>query len=250
MKNLFFILVLISISGCDNDFTPDCFQASGDIIQQEIKFSSFNKIIVFDRVQLIISQGDTQKVVLETGENLYNEIKIRVEDNILKIKDRNACNLVRNFGVTKVYVTSPDIIEIRNSSGSTVESRGVLAFEDLNLVSDDQLLEDEFHVDGDFKLDSLDVGIIRINSNGLSTFYLKGKARQAFFRLNDSDTRIEAGELEVQFVNLFHRSTNKMIVNPQQSIKGKIVSLGNVIAKNRPPIVEVEELYTGKLIFE
>ncbi|HBL79751.1 MAG TPA: DUF2807 domain-containing protein, partial [Aequorivita sp.] len=34
------------------------------------------------------------------------------------------------------------------------------------------------------------------------------------------------------------------------AIRGKIVSLGNVISKNRPAIVEVEELYRGKLIFE
>ena len=41
-----------------------------------------------------------------------------------------------------------------------------------------------------------------------------------------------------------------MIVNPQQSISGELRSTGNVIAKNRPPIVEVEEFYTGRLIFD
>ena len=41
-----------------------------------------------------------------------------------------------------------------------------------------------------------------------------------------------------------------MIVNPQASIKGSIFGTGDVISVNRPPVVEVEELYTGRLIFE
>jgi len=41
-----------------------------------------------------------------------------------------------------------------------------------------------------------------------------------------------------------------MVVNPQNSIRGKIVSFGDVISKNRPPVVEVEELYKGRLRFE
>ena len=41
-----------------------------------------------------------------------------------------------------------------------------------------------------------------------------------------------------------------MIVNPQQSIIGEIRSLGDVISKNIPPVVEVTEYYTGTLIFD
>lgn len=40
-----------------------------------------------------------------------------------------------------------------------------------------------------------------------------------------------------------------MVVNPQQSIIGQIVSTGDVIAINQPPNVEVEVLFTGQLIF-
>ena len=54
----------------------------------------------------------------------------------------------------------------------------------------------------------------------------------------------------VKELSLYHRSSNKMIVNPIESIQGEILNIGNVIAKNRPPIVEVEELFMGKLIFE
>jgi hypothetical protein len=41
-----------------------------------------------------------------------------------------------------------------------------------------------------------------------------------------------------------------MVVRPIESIRGKIMGIGNVIAKNRPAIIDVEELYRGELIFE
>ena len=41
-----------------------------------------------------------------------------------------------------------------------------------------------------------------------------------------------------------------MIINPQQSLTGVITGTGDVIAVNRPPVVDVEERYTGRLIFE
>ena len=63
-------------------------------------------------------------------------------------------------------------------------------------------------------------------------------------------SRVEASDLIIQNLNIFHRSTNKMIVNPQQSITGEIRSLGDVISKNIPPVVEVTEYYTGTLIFD
>ncbi|WP_232729103.1 head GIN domain-containing protein [Ulvibacter sp. MAR_2010_11] len=240
---------MIVLTSCTSEFAWDCVQESGPIIEREFNVRQFKKIQVWERVQLIVSQGDFQSVRVETGENLMNEIQVVVKDSILTISDRNSCNWVREYGITKVYVTTPNITEIRNSSGLTVESRGILRFRRLKLISEDITAEGVYHTDGDFNLD-LDVGNLNINANGLSKFYLRGKIYSGFFGLFDGDVRIEAAELEVERLYVFHRSTNKMIVNPQDIIRGEIRSLGNVISKNRPRVVEVEELYTGRLIFE
>jgi hypothetical protein len=53
-----------------------------------------------------------------------------------------------------------------------------------------------------------------------------------------------------QNIDIFQRSSNDMIVNPQQTLTGEIRSTGDVILVNTPPIIEVEEFYTGQLIFE
>jgi len=52
-----------------------------------------------------------------------------------------------------------------------------------------------------------------------------------------------------QHVTIFQRSSHDITVNPQQSLKVDIRSVGNVISMNTPPVVEVEEYYTGRLLF-
>lgn len=248
IKRIFLILVVTLLISCDSDSGLNCFQASGDIIQTELTVAPFTKITVWERTQLIIQEGPVQKVVLETGENLLNDIDIKVEDDRLSIINNNGCNLVRDYGITKIYVTSPNITEIRSSTGLPIESIGTLKYPQLKLLSEDQGNEDFYHIDGDFRL-SLDVDYLSVVANGLSTFYLDGDVRDAHFGLYGSDCSILAPDLKIDRLIIFHRSTDVMVVNPQQSIKGRIVSLGDCISKNRPDVVDVDTPYKGKLIF-
>lgn len=249
MKKIFYIVLVLFFAACSSDKGWDCIQTAGTIVQKEVSVPTFTKILVWERIKLFIQQGSEQKIIVETGENLMNDINIFVVDGKLEIHNYNSCNLTRDYKIAKVYITTPNITEIRSSTGYEVESIGVLRFPTLRLFSEDQENDDQYHIDGDFKLE-LEVEDLTIIANGLSKFYLSGSATNAIFGLYAGDCRVYAENLTVQDLTLYHRSTGPMVVNPQLSIKGKIVSLGNVISKNRPPIVEVEELYRGKLIFE
>jgi len=188
-------------------------------------------------------------VVIETGENLRKDVSVEVTDNRLSIRNGNSCNLVRDYEITKVYVTIPDLTWLQNSSGSAIETIGTLKLNELWLRSVNQENDLSIHTDGDFNLD-LDVENLRITNDNVSNFFLTGKVENfnVFFAAGDS--RLDAPNLIVQNYEIFHRGTNKMIIFPIQSIKGELRSSGNVIAKNRPPIVDVVEYYTGRLIFE
>ena len=247
-KTIYFITILLFV-GCDSDKGWDCIQTAGSIVQQEVSMPSFDKVLVWERVKLFVQEGEEQKVVIETGSNLMPDVKLIVIDGRLEIRNNNSCNLVRDYGLTKVFITSPNISEIRSSTGLSIESVGVLSYPSLLLLSEDHAGVGEYHTDGDFKLD-LNVQNLSVVANGLSKFYLNGNAKNASFGLYSGNCRIYAEDLIVQDLSVYHRSTGPMVVNPQQSIKGKIVSMGDIISKNRPPIVEVEELYRGRLIFE
>lgn len=249
MKKVLCIILSIAILSCNSENAPDCFQNSGAIVQQEFSVSDFTKITVFARVELILKQEATQNVVVETGEYLLNDIEVKVENNRLLIINNNACNLTRNYGITKVYVSAPDITEIRNASGLTVRSDGVLAYDNLTLVSEDFNAEDEVNNDGDF---NVKVDCIKLDCviNNLSTIFISGEVDDLRIGYYAGDARFEGRYLIAQNIDIFQRSSNDMIINPQQSLTGEIRSTGDVISVSTPPTVAVEQFYTGQLIFE
>ena len=248
MKRIIYILVLTLIIACDSENSGDCFQKTGSIIQQEIAVNPFNKILVNIDIELIIKEGITQKVIIETGENLLNDVEAIVLEGELILTDNNHCNFVRDYNMTKVYITSPNITEIRSSTQYDIKSDGFLTYPNLTILSEDFTVPDTF-TNGDFRL-QIDNNSFSLVFNNLSNCFISGKTNNLNITFASGISRFEGRNLVAQKVWLWNRGSNDMIVNPQQEIKGKISSVGNVIAVTRPPVVNVEEVYKGRLIFE
>jgi len=224
-------------------------QNSGALVRQEVSVADFSKITVFEKVGLVLKEGDTQKVEIETGEFLFEEVSANVEGDRLILRNENGCNLFRDYGITTVYVTSPNITEIRSSTGLKIKSDGVLSYPFLELFSESVLEPEALTTDGDFDLE-LDSRSVSLVVNGITYFKFRGASENLSLIIASGDSRIEAQELWVDNVFLNHRGTNDMFVNPQVSIRGVIRGNGDVISTNRPETIEVEELYKGKLIFQ
>lgn len=247
MKHYFIIFGLLILLACNSENASDCFQTAGNMIQQEVEVESFNKILVNRDITLVVKQASTHSVLIESGSNLINDVEVKVENNQLILTDNNTCNLVRDFGITKITVNTPTLTEIRTSSQYTISSDGTLSFENLTLISENFNIPGTFTV-GDFNL-QINTNNLTVLSNGLSSYFLSGTVNNLVLSFFAGDGRFEGENLIAQNVEVFHRGSNDMIVNPQQSIKGSIVATGNVIAKNQPPVVDVEELFNGRLIF-
>jgi len=247
-KALFILWIFVLLSGCDSDKAPDCFRKAGQPITKTFELPPFDDIMTYSNVQLFITDGPEQKVQVETGKNLLKDIEISVKDKQLKIKNHNQCHLVRGYKKTKVYVTSPNIKTIKNGSQFAIKSTNTLRYDQLFLISENYQDDGDYHTDGDFKL-SVDCEKLRILNNNISNYYLKGSVQQLDIGIYSGDARVEAADLVAQNITLYHRGTQDVILNPQQSIKGKILSTGNLILVNHPPVVEVERFYTGKLIY-
>lgn len=249
MKNIIYILVLVLVFSCDSENASDCLQTEGSIVQTEFEVTTFNSIQIEDDVTLIIKQSDTQKVMVETGENLLSDVSVKVVDQKLIIQDNNGCNIFRDYGVTKVYVDTPNLIEIRNASSKQVRSEGVLNFPILTLTSNSTGNIDGVIKSGDFYLNIV-CDDFRIAANGQSVFYISGNTNKARINFADEWPKFEGENFIINDLRILQRSGAKMIVNPVEKIKGEIRGTGDVISVNEPPIVAVEEFFTGKLIFQ
>ncbi|WP_053992047.1 head GIN domain-containing protein [Mangrovimonas sp. TPBH4] len=247
MRKLIYIFVLLLIVACDSENANDCFQTSGSIIQQEFEVQEFERILVNRDIEVILAEGDFQ-VLVETGENLINDVSVKVVDGELQLADNNTCNYVRDYGVTKMYVTAPNIKTIRSSTQYDISSKGTLNFPILQLLSEDYNAPDSFTT-GDFRLD-VNASEVKIVANNMASFYITGQTENLFVGFYAGAGRFEGEALIAQHVDIYHRGSNDMIVNPQQSLSGEILGPGDVISLNEPSEVTLETLYTGNLIFQ
>nr|WP_321414340.1 head GIN domain-containing protein [uncultured Allomuricauda sp.] len=243
---MFFTFLLIS---CNGDSVPDCFQNAGEMVRRPIDVPEFGTITVFENLNVVLKQGDEQSVEVETGEYLLNDVSVVVEDNRLILRNENSCNYVRDYGLTTIYVTSPNITEIRSSTGLPITSDGILNYPSLNLIAESYTNPETETTDGSFDL-NLNATTVRIVVNGIAYFKLRGNTENFNVTVAAGDSRIEGEELVAERVTINHRGSNDVFVNPQQSLRGVIRGTGDVISVNRPSEVDVEELFNGRLIFQ
>jgi len=247
MKQIIYILICLLLVACNSEDASDCFQTEGHLVQQEVVVNTFEKILVNRDIELIVKEGLEYEVIVETGKNLLNDVEAIVVGNELQLTDNNGCNYVRDYGITKVYVTAPNIKEIRNSSQYEISSNGILTYPSLKLLSEDFNAPESFTV-GDFRL-QINNDKLNIVSNNISSFYISGTVNELFVGFYSGAGRFEGENLVAQNVDVFHRGSNDMIVNPQVSLSGELRGTGNLISVNPPLTVNVDELYIGELIF-
>lgn len=249
MKKLSIIgIIAVLLAGCNGDNVPDCFQNAGELVEEIVVVATFDKITVFENLQLVVKQGPVQEVRIETGEFLLDEVTAEVIEDRLVLRNTNNCNLFRDYGITKVVVTSPNITEIRSSTGWPVVSEGVLGFPELLLLTESFNNPESETTDGSFDME-VATQTLSIVANGIAYFQIRGTTENFTTTIAAGDSRVEAENLLAQNVTLNHRGSNDILVNPQQSLRGVIRGTGDVVSVNRPAIVDVEVLFKGQLIF-
>lgn len=250
--SIILLFTIICITSCDSETANDCLQTDGDAITYEVKVPFFNRIQLENDVRLQIAQGPVQSVIVSTGENLVNDLIVRVEEDHLIIQNENGCNLFREFGRTLVTVTSPDIVFIRQASSFEIQSINTLTYPQLLIWSNTNPSPvgiDDPNKSGRVVLD-IDIDDFRIQANGSSPFEISGVARNAQIIFSDEFPQIDARNLEIDNLSISHVGAANMIMHPINSITGQIRATGDVILVNEPDNIDVEELFTGRLIIE
>ncbi|MPT36080.1 MAG: DUF2807 domain-containing protein [Flavobacterium sp.] len=238
------LIILFVLFSCNSEKAPDCFMASGSMITNEIEVADFEKIDVGEGIGVVIKQGSQTKVVVETGSNLMSGISVSVSENKLYLRSSNGCSWFRDKNVTKVYITVPDLTGIYSASQFDITSDGILNFDDLTLQSG--MYSDT--ASGVFDL-QLKCTNLKVEDNRATLYRISGKVTDLTIAFYSGEERFEGQNLMAQHIYVFQRSTNDIIVNPQQDIKGNIYSTGNVVLKNNPSLVEIAQHYTGHVVY-
>ncbi|WP_395065968.1 head GIN domain-containing protein [Flavobacterium sp.] len=240
------IAVLVFIS-CEKP--SECYESTGDMTTRLVSVNSFSKIKVYRGIAVVVTQGATYKVEIQSGSNLIDNIEVTQNGNQLVFKDNTTCNWLRDYGQTTIYITTPNLEEIYSKTERDISSNGVLTFPVLRISALDKDADGEEGAGtGDFYINVNNNQLV-IENNNVSRYFISGTTNEALLNLYAGDGRIDAQELTAQNIKIYHRGSNDMIVKPIQSITGEMVSTGNIILKNNPPIVNIQQLYQGHVIY-
>jgi hypothetical protein len=227
--------------------SEDCFKGNGNQVIQLFPLENFTKIKVYDGIGLVIKEGANYEVKVITSDNILDNLEVKLEGNTLVVKDNSTCNIARDYGLTTVYVTAPNITEIHSKTDQDIRSDGVLNYSDLKLISID--LSDGAGT-GDFRL-SLNTINLYVESNNVSNFYLTGQSQNLHVFFSWGNGIFYGENLIVNIITIYHRGSNNIFLFPINSIEGNIYATGNVVLKNNPIVSpNVIQHFTGRLILD
>src|SRR5688572_668269 len=111
MKRIFILIVVIVVlTSCEKP--SDCVESTGVMTLKDVAVQPFKRIKVYKGIEVVITQGTEYKVQIEAGSNFIGNVEVRQNGDQLIFKDDTSCNWVREYGTTRILVTTPTLEEI------------------------------------------------------------------------------------------------------------------------------------------
>jgi len=164
MKKAAIILTAIFISSILGSciFTGSI-KGNGNVVEETRDLDEFSKISVSRGMNVYITQGTSTKVTVKADENLLKVIDTYVDDETLKV---TCTKMIKNATSNKVYVTVPDLKNIKSTSGSNIFSEDSLKTGNLEIKST---------AGSNIRL-SIEAGELTISAAAGSNIFLNGMA--------------------------------------------------------------------------
>ena len=102
----------------------------GNVLKETRTVGSFNSIDVSGAFDIILKQGATEEVTVETDRNLLPIVRTEVQGNTLKIETRKD---IHHSTVLKVYITVKDLKMIDMSGAVNVKTDGRITVPELSI---------------------------------------------------------------------------------------------------------------------
>lgn len=129
MKYLSLILVtLLAISSC-NIIDSERIKGNGKITTKTYDLKNFSNLDLGSSMEVHISQANDYGVKIETDENLFAHLDVRVHDgNTLEVDVKDNINLDAT-GEVKVYISAPYLDKVNLSGAAQLQTEGKFAQE-------------------------------------------------------------------------------------------------------------------------
>ena len=226
------LLALMAFS-CNFDFNPGI-EGNGNVTTEtRILNSDFNEIDTARGLEIILTNGNNEKVVVEADENLQDIITVEVVNNVLKIStDKN----IASSATKKVHVTFDNLDGIESSSGSSVYSNETISAANFDIETSS----------GSSINITLNADTVSCDSSSGSIVSLAGKADN-LHASSSSGSVIKATNFKTQNATVKASSGGNINVNTSNILTAKASSGGNVSYSGNPEKINKSDNVSGSI---
>jgi len=218
IKRIFLLIVIaFALNSCINTI-----DGNGEVTKEQRSVSSFNKIDISGGYEVLINQGNEERLELEVDENLLEHIETKVKNNTLYISSDKP---IGNASSLKLYITVVEVDDIDVSGAIELKNKGTYKAENL-----------EIDVSGaaDINLD-LDVENLEMDMSGASETTLSGKANNFEIEISGAG-ELEAKKMKTRNTTIDISGAGNAIVHVKKSLNVSVSGAGSVRYKGNPKI--------------
>lgn len=213
MKNLNLILILSSIvlfSSCRRELNLGCISPEGSVETRTVEFDDFDALDIREDIELFITEGDTQEVVIEAASNIIDRLiddsSVSGDELILEI---NGCARLRDDELI-VRITMPEITSLQISGDGKMETVG-----NFGNVTD---LRIDISGDGQMELELGDMDLVSVSVSGDGHVECSGAADAVDVKIS-GDGQVKFFDLESGEADVDIEGDGKCEINVTENLK-------------------------------
>ena len=224
MKNALLLTLLVCLMPLSMK-AQRAISGEGDVVRQEIQLETLTAIRLGISCDVILTQGASQKIVLEGQQNVLDNIKREVRHGSWIIQyDRN----VHRSKDVKIYITMQDLTDASVSgSGSISSTNRFKGLQDLELA-----VSGSGEVSLDIEAQSVEAAV-----SGSGDVDLRGSARSIEIAISGSGD-VDAQGLETQRCEVAISGSGDATVYCSESLEAAVSGSGDIGYKGSAPVVK------------
>ena len=241
MQLLLIVIIGFAFNSCrKNSVLLDCFTGTGADITEVRLTGKFDRIILNNNVNLVLTQSEENTVEIRCGENIIDKVLTSINsEGQLIIENTNSCNWVRSFDREIIaYIGVKDLHEIEYRSSGDISSS--------NTIISDSLMLNVWEGAGRVDL-NVDVHRNYIYFHiGTADIYYTGKTHLNYIGVQ-SFGPVDVRGLTSVYTYMGTDGSNNSYIGPTSYLNVRITSIGNVYYTGSPEI-SLDDRGSGELI--
>ena len=233
-KFLLIIFVIAALTtACYVPFSPRLVRGSGDVVVEDRNVSGFDRILVTGAGRLILTQGDSESLSIETDDNLMEYIKTEVVGDTLEIGFEDDVVLSSNGGGIGLDPTDGFIFRISVIDLQEISISGAADIE-MEKIKTDQL-DIDLSGAGLVAIDDLDASTLNVHISGAGDVNVVGRVVSQVVMLSGLG-RYQAFNLESQEASVTISGAGGAEVWVTESLDVSISGAGDVKYYGSPSV--------------